>query len=450
MVVPNRFERWLLLVGDVFSLFSALWLMLFLRYGELPSSQVFLAHLSPFSILFFVWLLVFFISGLYEKHTVILKSRLPMLLFNALVINAVIAIAFFYFVPYFKIAPKTNLFIYLVLSFVLVLSWRIYGFPLLGGTRRKQNALLIGSGAEMRELRDEVNNNSRYSVRFVSSVDLGVVDKLDFQEDVLKVIYENDVQIVAIDLRNEKVEPILPHLYNLIYSKIRFIDMYKIYEDIFDRVPLSLLQYNWFLENISLTQKFTFDFIKRTFDVIFSSILGVLSLLVYPFVWIAVRFDDGGDAFIVQERVGRNNRPIHIRKFRTMANDDKGEYANGNQNNVTRVGALLRKTRMDELPQLWSVLRGDLSLIGPRPELPSLARQYEKEIPYYNVRHLIKPGLSGWAQVYHDRHPHHGVAVNETREKLSYDLYYIKNRSFLTDTKIALHTIRELVSRSGV
>ena len=97
---------------------------------------------------------------------------------------------------------------------------------------------------------------------------------------------------------------------------------------------------------------------------------------------------------------------------------------------ITRVGAFLRNTRLDELPQLWNVLRGDISLVGPRPETPALVKLYEKEIPYYSIRSLIKPGLSGWAQIYHQEHPHHGVAVSETKVKLSYDLYYIKNRSF--------------------
>jgi lipopolysaccharide/colanic/teichoic acid biosynthesis glycosyltransferase len=115
-----------------------------------------------------------------------------------------------------------------------------------------------------------------------------------------------------------------------------------------------------------------------------------------------------------------------------------------------KVGAFLRKTRIDELPQLWNVLKGDVSLIGPRPEIPALVKLYESEIQYYNIRHLIKPGLSGWAQLYHDNHPHHGEAVGQTKEKLAYDLFYIKNRSFMLDIKIGLKTINKLLSRSGL
>ncbi|MBP9749809.1 MAG: sugar transferase, partial [Candidatus Pacebacteria bacterium] len=113
------------------------------------------------------------------------------------------------------------------------------------------------------------------------------------------------------------------------------------------------------------------------------------------------------------------------------------------------VGAVLRPTRIDELPQCLNVLRGDLSFIGPRPELPALAVLYAEQIPYYRARHLIKPGLTGWAQLYHDAHPHHGADVEETRNKLSYDLYYLKHRSILLDIEIMLKTVKKIVTRAG-
>jgi lipopolysaccharide/colanic/teichoic acid biosynthesis glycosyltransferase len=133
-----------------------------------------------------------------------------------------------------------------------------------------------------------------------------------------------------------------------------------------------------------------------------------------------------------------------------MTTNDAGEYgtAQAKINKITRVGKFLRQSRIDELPQLISVLKGDQSLIGPRPELPALVAQYDKEIPYYNVRHMIKPGLSGWAQVYGE-HGHGQVAVAMTKNKLSYDLFYVKNRSVLLDAIISLKTIAILVSFVG-
>lgn len=450
MPIANRKEPIILFLGDILIFLAALWLMLFFRYGDLPTAEAFYTHVVPFSILFVVWVITFFIAGLYEKHTVLFKSRLPHVLLNVAVINSTIAVLFFYFLPIFGIAPKTNLFIYLIISFPLLLLWRMESDAVLG-TRRKEKAMIIGLGEEMRELREEVNNNTRYGLQFVSSLDLNDLEAIDFKEEVLNRIYSEGVEAIAVDLRNEKVEPFLPNLYNLIFSKVRFFDMHKIYEDIFDRVPLSLLKYNWFLENISVSPKITYDAMKRLMDIAIAGVLGVISLIFYPFVILAIKLDDGGPIFITQERVGKNNQVIKIIKFRSMTTNDQGEYkgekARGNR--VTRVGRYLRRSRIDELPQLWNVLKGDISLIGPRPELPALVKVYENEIPYYNIRHLIKPGLSGWAQIYHENHPHHAEAVIATKEKLSYDLYYIKNRSFLLDLKIALKTIRDLLSRRG-
>jgi exopolysaccharide biosynthesis polyprenyl glycosylphosphotransferase len=448
MSLFKRNEPFVLLVGDLLFFVVSLWLTLLVRSGNLPSAEFFYTHLEPFAVLFAVWILVFYIAGLYEKHTVILRNRLPQILARTQLANSGIAVAFFYLVPYFGITPKTILFIYLFISFGVILFWRMYGYFIIG-RGPVNNAILIGSGSEMKELLNEVNNNKIYSLNFISSLDLNRADETGFWNEMVEKIYTEDVSVIAIDLANENVEPVLPHLYNLIFAKISFIDMHKIYEDIFDRVPLSLLRYNWFLENISTTPRAAYDALKRIMDVTLSLILFIISLILYPFVYLAIKFDDGGPIFITQERVGEGNKLIKIIKFRSMSRDDSGHYGGGESNHVTKVGHFLRKSRIDEIPQLWNVLKGDLSLIGPRPELPSLARQYAEEISYYNVRHLVRPGLSGWAQIYHELHPHHGVDTEETKNKLSYDLYYIKNRSFLLDIKIALRTLKTLISMAG-
>ena len=441
MGISRKKETSVLFIGDIFLLYVALWISLATRYWDIPTYYTWQLHFWPFTLLIAVWILVFFISGLYEKHTLILKSRLPSTIFNAQLVNTFIAVLFFYAIPYFGIAPKTNLFIYLLFSFVFVLVWRIYGDRIFSPEKREKG-ILIGSGEEMRELIEEVNGNPRYELEFASSIDLEDVDGLDFQTEILNRVYSEEIQIMAIDLKNEKVEPILPHLYNLIFSNVKFIDMYKIYEDIFDRVPLSLVRYNWFLENISTEAGAAYDALKRIMDVTLSTIVLIPSLFLYPLVAIAIKLDDGGSIFFEQERVGKKNKVIVVKKFRSMKEDGSKQ--------ITRVGRLLRSTRIDELPQLWNVLLGDMSMIGPRPEIPSLVKHYEDEISYYNVRHLIKPGLSGWAQLYHKDPPKVTADANKTRRKLSYDLYYIKNRSFMLDVKIALKTIKALLSRSGV
>jgi len=445
----NKREAATLFAGDIVIFYISLWLMLLVRYVRAPGDELVVSHIAPFSILFIAWLIVFFIAGLYEKHTIILKGKLPTVIFNAQVVNSALAVLFFYLIPYFGITPKTNLFIYLVISFGLVVLWRVRVYPFLS-PRTRQRGILIGSGSEMHELKEEVNNNSRYALEFVSSIDLDEMEGVDFREEIVNRIYSEEITTVVVDTQNEKVAPILPVLYNLIFSKVRFIDMHRVYEDIFDRVPLSLVQYSWFLENVSTTSKFTYDFLKRMMDILIAFPLALISLVTFPFVWFAIWLEDKNQLFVVQDRIGKNNRMVRLRKFRTMTGSDSGDEVLQSRQHVTRVGKFLRKSRIDELPQLWSVVKGDLSLIGPRPELPALVKKYEQDVSFYNVRHLIKPGLSGWAQIYHHAHPHHGANVDETKVKLSYDLYYIKNRSFLLDLKIALRTVQTLLSRVGV
>lgn len=421
-----------------------------MRY-DLPFDEpVVRLHFLPFSLLFLLWVLVFFIAGLYEQHTLLFQKRLPYRLLRSIAANALIAVLLFYFFPAFLITPRANLFLYLIVSSLLLFFWRLYGFALFG-MREKENALLIGSGTEFQELSAELSGNAHYGVRLVSSVSLPRQPETTaaIEETLNRATAAERISLVIADLRADALEALVPRLYTLLFSGVKFADMYKVYEELFGRVPLSLLRYHWFLENIPATKRRAYDFLKRAMDVAISLPLFVFSLMWYPLVTIAIKLDDGGEAFIAQERVGEKGRLIRTYKFRSMLRNEENPTTRVT-NTVTRVGAFLRRTRLDELPQLWSVLRGEMSLIGPRPELPSLVSLYEREVPYYNIRHLIKPGLSGWAQIYHENHPHHQADVSETKVKLSYDLYYIKHRSLWLDFKIALKTVKILLSRSGV
>jgi lipopolysaccharide/colanic/teichoic acid biosynthesis glycosyltransferase len=437
MAFFGKREPIFLFVGDIILFYIALFITLFVRYGGFLGGSLLMRHIYAFSVLFLAWVIVYFVAGLYERHTIIFRSRLPFIILKVQIVNILLAVFFFYFIPYFTIAPKLNLFIYLCVSFILTLLWRIYGYPLLA-PRRKQRAVLIGSGEGLRELEYEVNHNDLSGIRFVASFDVDVIAIGDLKKQIADRVRSEEVSIVAIDLTNAKVEPLLPELYKLVFRNVRFVSVHKLYEEIFKRVPLSLVHYNWFLENISSGSKPVFDSFKRVFDFLAAFITGLISLVFYPIVWLAIKLDDNGALFYTQYRVGKNNRVFKIYKFRSMAD-----------NKITSVGRFLRKTRFDELPQLWSVVIGHQSLIGPRPERPEYVKIYSQEIDYYNVRHLITPGLSGWAQIYHDNHPHFKPKVNDTMEKLSYDLYYINNRSFLLDLEIALKTLRILLSFKG-
>ncbi len=412
---------------------------------RIPENSLFLGHLLPFLMIFGVSVLVFYIAGLYEKHTVILKSRLPHIIFRAEIINSTIAVMFFYFVPYFGISPKTNLFIYVVISFLLIVFWRIWlsSFFIV---RRAEPAMLIGQGKELEELSEEINKNPNYGLRFVSIVNLDNTKVEELPRLIERIIKDSPVSIVVVDLEHDMVREALPILYKLIFSKVRFVAMYKVYEDVFKRVPFSILQYNWFIENISASPKIMYNTFKHVFDFVFSLLGGIVSLLFYPFVILAIKMEDGGPVFISQERIGKGGKQIYLYKFRSMKNSDRGVWVTEDDDRITRVGSILRKTRIDELPQLWNVVKGDISLIGPRPDIYDLGKQLEQQIPYYTVRSVISPGLSGWAQVSQELPPQ---SLEETKVRLAYDLYYVKNRSIILDVRIILKTVRTLLSRTG-
>ncbi len=451
MVILNKKEPFILFIGDFLIFALSLWISLFLRSGNFSTWSAYNEILIPYVIIFFIWSLVFYISGLYDKYTTLLKDKMPGMIFNAQLINSALAIIFFYFLTSYGIAPKTILFINLFVSFILIYIWRFYSH-IFFGIKTKTPAIIIGSGEEMKELEREVNNNPHAELLFVSSVDLDKMEGIDFKDEIMERIYSEGIKVVVVDLKEEKISPIVPHLYNLIFSGVKFFDMDKVYEDVFNRIPLSLLNHTWFLENVSVSRKFTYDLLKRLMDIVISLPLFLASLIAYPFIYLAIKFDDKGVIFSHQIRIGQNNKPIDLLKFRTMLFNDAGEWKEkGKENRVTRIGEFLRKTRLDEIPQLWNVLVGNISLIGPRPEFPDPVHIYSEQIDFYNVRHIIKPGLSGWAQILQEDHPHHDEPdkIRKTKNKLSYDLYYVKNRSVMLDLKIALRTIKTLAMRVG-
>ncbi len=446
MNIINRKDHILLFFGDICVLLLSLVLTLIIRYGKFPSSNVLQLHLAPFSILFIAFILVYFIAGLYEKHTSIFKNRLPVTLLNVQLVNTIVGISFFYFIPYFSIAPKTVLFLFLVFSLAFMYAWRIL-LVFKFSSHKRQKAVLIADSIEAQDLKEEINNNSGYDIIFAKFIKPHSNHE-EIVNSIKLAISQDGVTLIVIDTRHKDMVNITPLLYPIAMNGILFFDIGKIYEMVFDRIPVSMVGRTWFIEHMSsMAPKLIYDGIKRFIDIIVSILIGVVSLVLYPIVFIAMKIENPkGVIFTYQSRIGQYNKVINIIKFRTMSIANDG--GNAGNNKVTKVGSFLRKSRIDELPQLWNVIKGDISLIGPRPELPNYVEQYSNEIPNYAIRHSIKPGLSGWAQIYGE-HPHHGVNVDMTSNKLSYDLYYIKHRSFLLDLKIALRTVKVLITFVG-
>lgn len=445
MSVSLRRESLLLFAGDMCALVFSLWATLLVRYAELPSWDIFVTHLVPFSFLFLLSAGVFLIAGLYEKHTLLVKSKLPETVFFAQIANVAVGAIFFFLVPYFGIAPKTNLFIYLFFSTVVVSAWRLYFFPLIS-VSEPEPAILIGAGDECTDVFEEINGNNLYTIRFIDRLSVARSPQ-EIQEMILARIEKTVATTIVVPfsiLRDVGV----PQWDTLVISGVRCIDLGSLYEELFGRVALPLLDERWFLEGQSRAPTAIYDILKRVSDIILSALaLVVLSPLIL-IVAIILRIE-GQSAFIFQKRIGKGNRDIYIIKFRTMLFDDGEDLEKKRQNHITTIGSFLRKTQIDEIPQFVNVFLGDLSLIGPRPEIPHFVEEYARLIPYYGARHLIQPGISGWAQIKHASPPKFKLDIEATKNKLSYDLYYLKHRSFLLDMEIVLRTIKILVMRAS-
>jgi lipopolysaccharide/colanic/teichoic acid biosynthesis glycosyltransferase len=443
-------ELFVLIVGDIIVFNISLWLMLLIRYFELPTFDRLALHIPPFLTFSSVWLLVFFILGLYDKHTLLLKKLLVSRILYAQVINVVVAGILFFIIP-FGITPKTNLILYLIISIILLTFWRLQLVPRLS-PKQRHKAILIADGHEAIELADEINNNDRYNYYFIRIIDEKILaNTKDFEMKILTLMEREKIELIVADSQGDAIKGFLPVLFDLSFLKFEatFLDFNRLYEDTFDRVPVKMLSYGWFISNISQSKSAIYDFIKRVIDIVGSLLLLIPASFLFPFVALAIKLEDKGSIFYTTTRVGQHNKIITIFKLRTKNGTDVGSAALNSKLVDTRVGVFLRKTRIDELPQLVNVLRGDLSFIGPRPEMPALATEYAKEIPYYNTRHFLKPGLSGWAQINNFDVPRGGIDVKRTIDKLSYDLYYLERRSLLLDIQIAFKTVATIIMRTG-
>lgn len=228
------------------------------------------------------------------------------------------------------------------------------------------------------------------------------------------------------------------------------MDLTSFYELYWFKIPIQIIAPEWLVqvEGFSLFQKPVQLKFKRVFDLGLAVLLFLLSLPILLLTAVIIYFESKGPILYRQIRTGRNGKPFTIYKFRSMrvdAEKDGAQWAKVGDTRITRVGNFLRKSRIDELPQILNVLRGDMSFIGPRPERPEFNETLEKEIPYYQLRHLVNPGITGWAQILYP----YGASVEDAWEKLQYDLYYIKNYSFWLDVRIALKTARIMILGRG-
>ena len=439
-----RRDRYILGLIDFVALYLALFLALSIRYDGSFTWNMLSLHAFPFTVISLFSVLAYYIAGMYERSVVYNLKKVAARLLNAEIAVALGAIVFFYLYNNPSITPKTTLTLYVAFSYAIVFLIRLI-YARLFSIPAPVSAILIANGKEADELYSRSIEDGTLGIKFI-----GRIDPADaaLEERVKEIIRHGNPSMIVIDNGHPGTAKILPALYEFIFSSKRFIDVQTLYEEVFERVPLSLVRYEWFLEHASAARSQIYAIVRKVAEFIIALVLLVPTVILMPFVILAIKLDDNGVIFSYQTRIGKGGRTISLMKFRTMTvANDGGKWISKNDNRHTRIGRFLRKTRIDELPQVFSVLKGDLSLIGPRPDIENLGRELERQLPFYRVRYLVAPGLSGWAQIKQELPPQ---SIEETRLRLSYDLYYVKNRSLILDLAIALRTIAILLSRKGM
>lgn len=456
-MIKSKLKQIILLLGDIAIFYLALYLTLYLRYFNHPESRFWEQNSAVFSLIFLIWIIIFYIGSLYDLKKFAHRGRFVENYLKTLAVSLVISIIFFYLFPYNNISPKTNLLIFAGVFSALFISWRFLFSYILKNRLPKNNLGVIGYNPHLAELIKDFKASPHmgYDIKFII---LSEGEDIDPEiKDLVEVFDESDgleelsskYKITNIILaKNVNNSPDLRRrLFNCLPLGISYTTLPNFYEKITGRVPLEIIGQSWFLENLDLADKKVFEFIKRSFDLFLAILLLILSAPFWPLIILAIKLNSHGPIFFTQYRMGQNNIPFKMYKFRTMKtdNNDYGLTVEGDKR-ITSVGQVLRKTRIDEIPQLLNIIKGQMSFIGPRPERPEFIAELKENVPFFDIRTLVKPGISGWDQISGE---YHSASVADTIKKLQHDLFYIKNRSLFLDITIILKTIKTIVAHEG-
>ncbi len=438
MIFPTFLRRIILLLGDVILYYLALIITLIIRFGNGLTHDLIFKHLIPFSCLLPVWIGLLALLDGYDLKTLKEKQILGIKTVLLGISGALISILFFYIFIFFGITPKTNLAIFSLLFCFLLFLERQSIVNIFSGYLKRKIAF-VGDSEEAQLLIKTIQENPLIGWTYVKSLDENTLNEIqNIQTDVLVIVQE--------DLLNSQKEEFFHKLFPL---KVNFLDLPSAYEIILKKIPINSVDPKWFLAHFKEGKKQIYDKAKRVADFLIASLIFIVTLPLWPLISLFIKLNDKGSIIFKQKRMGKNFKPFVNYKFRTMKeNHEQIPWTLGSQDyRITKVGRFLRAIHLDELPQMINIIKGEMSLIGPRPESIDTISFLEKEIPFYHLRHLIKPGFTGWAQ----------VALSDAKEidhlkdqeskiqydfrKIEHDLYYIKNRSFIFDLIIFAKTI---------
>ena len=345
----------------------------------------------------------------------------------------------------------------LVAALVIMLINRVYVAHATPRSLMRQRVLVYGSGARAR-LVGRALKNSDSNVDLVgyypgpneSVSEVSAWGLLSSKKSLTDCVLEERVDEIVVALSERRGGSM--HMRELLDCKLRgvlVVDIATYFEKTLGQITRDSVSAGWLIFGDGFDQGLVRSVIKRIFDIVCATLLILLSLPIMLMTSVLIRLESSGPVLYLQERVGLNGRLFNVVKFRSMRTDaekdGKPRWASASDDRVTRVGRAIRKWRIDELPQLFSVLGGEMSLVGPRPERPYFVDQLTQELPYYAVRHSVKPGVTGWAQVRY----HYGASVEDSAEKLQYDLYYVKNHSLLLDLVVIFETVGVVLMGRG-
>jgi sugar transferase (PEP-CTERM system associated) len=352
-----------------------------------------------------------------------------------------------------------GIFVSALIGFLVgILGWRLLFNRLTRSLRLEERVLVVGTGEAARKVTRQILDQKDFAYRVVGFIDQdprrigerivnpGVIGT---PADIPRLIAEHQIDRIIVGMTDRRGTFPTNELLQAKLSGVRVEDATTTYERITGKILIDDLRPSWLIFSDGFRVSRLTRWLKRGIDIALSVSLAVLTAPLMLLTAIAVALESGSPVLYCQERVGEHGRTFTLRKFRSMRPDaeDGGTpvWARDGDERVTRVGRFIRLTRLDELPQLWNVLRGDMSFVGPRPERPFFVAALSKAIPYYQQRHVVKPGITGWAQVRY----RYGASIEDATEKLRYDLYYIKHLSIFFDLTIVFDTVKVVLFRKG-
>lgn len=436
----KRFKQICLIVGDLGILFLSLAFSLGLRFGS-NWQAMWLENIPYFRPLFLLWLAILYISGAYKLNLVYNFRRFLQNAVSATLVAGLISIIYFYLIQS-PVSPKTILVIFLGVFLLFFFLWRSLANLIIRSFLPVNNLAIIGNSS----ISDDLLTNLAKQPHQGFNTAL-VFKNLEDTKSLPALIKERNINTVIVAPEFADNPDLVEILFHCLSLNINIYNLSDFYELVYGRVPLSSINQSWFIDNVNQGNRRYFDLAKRIADLIGAGLLLLITLPFYPFIALAIKIDSRGPVLFRQQRVGKNEQIFTMLKFRTMKTEgNDGTMTGLKDKRITRTGNFLRRSRLDEVPQIINIFRGEMSFIGPRPERPEYVSELAQKIPFYKTRLLIKPGISGWDQV---SGVYHSPSLEDSQAKLEYDLFYLKHRSIYLDLSIVLKTIATMLSRAG-